>query len=261
MKPFAVSIIRICSLCCANNLAQRGLRLGSLLLAGLRGLGSGSSSRLSGQDALLRQFTGNPVIFDVGANIGQFADAVLKSISPVQLHSFEPSERAFSQLAQTIGAKAVRINQCALSDKEGEMTLYAPEAGSELASLTERRLDHFGLEIAHREKIRVDTVDAYCARNNIPKIDLLKVDVEGHEMAVFRGAGTMLSSGKIRVILFEFGGANIDTRTFFQDFYYFFKKLGAKRIGRLTPSGWEAPVLNYTEDLEYFRASNYVVYF
>ena len=50
-------------------------------------------------------------------------------------------------------------------------------------------------------------------------IDFFKIDVEGHEMDVLKGIGDKISN--IKLIQFEFGGCNIDTRCFFQDFWYF----------------------------------------
>lgn len=52
------------------------------------------------------------------------------------------------------------------------------------------------------------------------------MDVEGHELDVLAGANEMISSGSIEYITFEFGGANIDSRIFFQDYYYFFDHYG-----------------------------------
>jgi hypothetical protein len=54
-----------------------------------------------------------------------------------------------------------------------------------------------------------------------PIIDYVKIDVEGWELSVLQGFGDLVYN--MRVIQFEFGGSNIDTRTFFQDFWYFFK--------------------------------------
>ena len=61
---------------------------------------------------------------------------------------------------------------------------------------------------------------------------------------------------KFRYIQFEFNGCNIDSKTFFQDFWYFFKKNNF-RLYRLTPSG---PLLikKYTEEDEYFGMSNFI---
>jgi hypothetical protein len=111
------------------------------------------------------------------------------------------------------------------------------------------------------EIVDIRTLDGYCRDRGITKIDLLKVVVEGHEMSVLKGASGLLSSRRITFITFEFGGCNIDSRTFFQDFYYFFKDLGMKSLCRITPSGRLSPVLQYSEELEYFRTTNYIVSF
>ena len=71
-----------------------------------------------------------------------------------------------------------------------------------------------------REEIVVKTLDSFCADNDIHQIHLLKLDVEGHELAALKGATRFLQAGRIDFIQFEFGGCNIDARTFFQDYYY-----------------------------------------
>ena len=60
----------------------------------------------------------------------------------------------------------------------------------------------------------------------------------------------------MRVIQFEFGGSNIDTRTFFQDFWYFFKDRNFS-IYRITPNGI-LPIREYTEHDEFFSTTNYI---
>jgi hypothetical protein len=79
------------------------------------------------------------------------------------------------------------------------------------------------------------------------------MDVEGHELEVLQGARRTLED--IRIVQFEFGGSNIDTRTFFQDFWYFFDEIDFQ-IYRLTPSG---PIIvsSYSEQDETFRSTNY----
>ena len=51
---------------------------------------------------------------------------------------------------------------------------------------------------------------------------IIKIDVEGNELDVLKGASDFLKD--VKVIQFEFGGSNIDSRTFFQDYWYFFKE-------------------------------------
>jgi hypothetical protein len=53
-------------------------------------------------------------------------------------------------------------------------------------------------------------------------IDFLKVDVEGHELEVFKGTKEMLGKGAIKYIQFEYGGCNIDARMLLKDLFNFF---------------------------------------
>jgi hypothetical protein len=83
----------------------------------------------------------------------------------------------------------------------------------------------------------------------------LKVDVEGHEYNVFTGASEMMAADAIDMIQFEFGGCNIDSRTYLQDFYYL---LNPKyRLYRLVPDGL-SPMEPYNEKYELFRTTNFV---
>ena len=67
----------------------------------------------------------------------------------------------------------------------------------------------------------------------------------------------MFNKQKINIVTFEFGGCNIDTRSFFQDFYYFFKDVQMD-IFRITPSGYLYPINSYKEIFEQFRTTNFV---
>lgn len=80
------------------------------------------------------------------------------------------------------------------------------------------------------------------------------MDIEGHELKALIGFGRSIHS--IKVIQFEFGGCNIDSRTFFQDFYYFFKNQNFD-LFRITPLGLFS-VRDYRERDEYFTTTNYI---
>jgi FkbM family methyltransferase len=157
----------------------------------------------------------------------------------------------------TPGSATITLNNIALGKQKGETQLYYDEKKSGLASLTKRRLDHFQINFEESEVISIDTLDNYCKTNNINNINLLKIDVEGHELDVLAGATEMFHKKAIDIVTFEFGGCNIDTRSFFQDFYYFFADAGMS-ISRITPSGYLFPIESYTEILEQFRTTNFV---
>ena len=69
------------------------------------------------------------------------------------------------------------------------------------------------------EEIYLKRLDNYW-KDKSKIIDYIKIDVEGHELDALEGFGDLIK--KVRLIQFEFGGCNIDTRTYFQDFWYYF---------------------------------------
>jgi len=85
-------------------------------------------------------------------------------------------------------------------------------------------------------------------------IDFVKLDIEGHELDALNGFGDALKF--IKVIQFEFGGCNIDTRTFWQDFWYFFTENNFV-LYRITPFGI-TKIKKYRELDEFFSTTNFL---
>ena len=235
----------------------------------LQGIGSGAAVGSSGEPAILAKLAARAqgdertlCIFDVGANTGQFLKSACEAFRHrrFHVHSFEPSLAAYSQLQEAAKSyNNVTINHFALGHKAGEQELFYDVPGSALASLNQRRLTHFGVDMRLSETVKVETLDGYCKQRGIEYVDLLKLDVEGHELAVLNGASGMFRDSRIGMVTFEFGGCNIDSRTFVQDFFYFFLDQGM-RIARITPSGFCYELLSYREILEQFRTTNFVCY-
>jgi FkbM family methyltransferase len=233
----------------------------------LIGIGAGSTAFVSGETVLFKLLKKNLVpqhqlcVFDVGANQGQFlslAQEHLRNLEP-DIHSFEPSQYTYNMLCESAKKyTSVKLNNMALGKTSGQAELYYERDGSWLASLSKRRLDHFDIDFKYSETIRIDTLDNYCTEHNIQHIDLLKLDVEGHELDVLNGAVNLLQSKSIQMISFEFGSCNLDSRIFFQDIYYFLKANGMGNIFRITPSGYLSPIREYQEVYERFWTSNFV---
>lgn len=202
--------------------------------------------------------TSTPVLFDVGGNIGEWTLAARQIWPEARVHVFEPSASHLEKLGSALaGLVQVTVNPVALGAQAGEAILFKDADITGLASMTKRDLTHVGLSMELSETIRVDTLDAYCASHGIEAIDMLKIDVEGHELDVLKGGISMLDQRNVAVIQFEFGGCNVDTRTFFRDFYDFFDSRGYA-IYIAGPGGRLNPVKRYREFNEQFMTTNYI---
>lgn len=197
------------------------------------------------------------VIFDVGANIGGYARTVTDLLGPkAQVHSFEPSHKCFETFGQTTkGIPNIVANNFGFSSAPGSQTLYSDSDDSGLASLYHRKLDHYGINMDKTEVIELSTIDDHCCTNNIDRIHFLKLDIEGHELSALKGASRMLSEERIDVIQFEFGGCNIDSRTYFQDFFYLLNE--KYKINRIVKDGL-VEIPKYFELHEIFITTNYL---
>lgn len=264
MHPLRQACVGIASRLLANRPAQKMLQRAVFYGNYLMGIGAGAHAGSSGEAGVLcnlHRFGSPPhIIFDVGANRGQFLRLAIGLVgtSEAGIHCFEPSSAAFELLHRDFaGRHNVRLNNFALGAEKREAVLYYDAPGSGLASLTQRRLEHLAIDHSEREPVMIETVDSYCEGNGIDAITLLKIDVEGHELDVLRGAARMFARRAIGAVSFEFGGCNIDTRTFLQDYWYFFRE-ARMQLHRVTPSGYLYRIDAYSETMEQMTTTNFV---
>lgn len=207
---------------------------------------------LEAESNLIREIAKNQnhqlVVFDVGANIGNYSKKWLQ-INP-QLHAFEPNSEAFKQLKANLKEKAT-VNHLAFSNKTGVQDLYTVKGAHQLSSLIKRKHHRHKWEKA--EQVNCHTIDEYCASNKIKKIDFLKIDVEGFEMEVLKGAKQMLA--KTTRIQFEFGGAHIEQALYFRDFYNLLSP--NFKLYHILIDGFKE-ISSYDEKLENFKGTNYL---
>ena len=150
----------------------------------------------------------------------------------------------------------VFVNDCGLSNINKESILYSDKIGSGLGSLTKRKVDHFNFSFDCEEKIKLKRFEDYWSKNiqSYNKIDFVKLDVEGHELDVLDGFGEKIRD--VKMIQFEFGGCNIDSRTFFRDFWIFFQK-NKFDLYRIIPFGM-MKLKSYSENYENFLTTNFL---
>lgn len=224
-------------------------------------IGRGSDLNSSGETFIMQYIhdhvvdSEQPVLFDAGANIGDYTLNLLHYFGHAAIHSFEPAHATYQTLCQNVKAPNVHLNNSGLSDACSAQTLFYDEANSKLASLYNRQLDYFGIHYSQSETVTLDTIDHYCQTHGITRIDFLKVDVEGNELKVLQGAQNMISAGGIHAIQIEFGGTNIDSRTYFRDFW---NMLHEKfHVYRIVCDGLYE-IDHYSELLEIFTCTNYL---
>lgn len=201
-----------------------------------------------------------PIVFDVGANIGDYSAFVKQCLPGARVFAFEPCRETFEKLADNLKAVNIEPVMIGFSEKVGSEVIYnysfEGQPANVLASL-EKRLptQHGKIEITSEEKIILSTIDEYCELNKIQRIALLKLDIEGHELKALRGAKAMLESGSIDFIQFEFGPANLYSRTNFYDFWEMLE--GEYYLYRLLPGNVQL-ISSYEEQLEVYLTTNYI---
>jgi FkbM family methyltransferase len=222
-----------------------------------QGKGYGAASIIR-EVGLVQSFLKTPprLAIDVGGNIGDYTAELRRRNPLAEVHTFEPSTINIEKLSSRFANDSlVTLVPAALSDASGSATLFSDTPGSGLGSLSRRRLDHFNISFEANEVIKTTRFEEYWnAVLGNRQLDIVKLDIEGHELTALKGFGDALSA--TRILQFEFGGCNIDTRTYFQDFWYFFKDHQFD-LYRITPLGAQR-LSRYRESEESFVTTNYI---
>jgi FkbM family methyltransferase len=234
---------------------------GAIEMAAARaqGRGSGSASIRDEVRAILPLLPlHGGVVFDVGANSGRWARLLLASAAPrvARLIAVEPSLTHRHVLERLLPFPHEHL-AVALGANVRQQLLFSDSLGSALASLYRRDLSHVGLTYDESELVQTTTLDDVIREKGVGIIDLLKMDAEGAELDILRGAAGALRARRVRALTFEFGGCNVDSRTYFRDFWSLLCPLGYS-IFRIVPGGRLVPIRKYSERHEFFLTTNYV---
>jgi len=157
--------------------------------------------------ARLSERWGFPIncVFDVGANVGQTSLMVLGYFPNAEMYAFEPHPDTFERLAAGLKGRRAQAFNIALSDKSGKAELFTYDDEDLINSLTPTATYavRFG-KTAKSISIQVSTVDEFCSSHSIGTIDVLKVDTEGCDLDVLKGAVEKFKSRKIKFVYTEF---------------------------------------------------------
>lgn len=150
------------------------------------------------------------IVFDIGHNTGDFTKTVFSVLNEkISVYAFEPNPYIESEYRNH---ENVKICSVALSENESEGTLFVPtkikeeKSSSHLSSLFNRPIfNELDNTYVQEVKVKITNLDSFCSLNNVEHIDYLKIDTEGYELEVFKGAKELLKNKKITCGQFEIG--------------------------------------------------------
>lgn len=251
------------SLLIANQRASELSLLIEAYWAILLGKGSGTRWGLKSEINAIKRIIKkpSPIIFDVGANNGDWSFLMHKNYPQSQLYLFEPQPACRKIIESKNIPNSVLITKAVSSKSKCSVKLFTIGQGEGIASLHQRRDSYFQHHKFNTIMVDTISIDEFIIDNKIELIDFMKIDTEGHDLEVLIGAKESLSRGVIKALSFEFGSGNINSRTYFHDFWDLLYPLGFE-IYRILPSSQLMPIREYYEDCEYFRGvSNYIALF
>jgi len=151
-----------------------------------------------------------PLIFDVGAYIGDTIEQFKLSFPESDIHAFEPFDESFFFLKNRFQKKdKIFFNNMALGDRslaDTKMYITQNKGSSSLLQPAKGANEYWeGNPLSTQEEIKVKTltIDSYCQQHNIESIDILKIDVQGNELKVLQGAKRMLKEKRVKLIFTE----------------------------------------------------------
>tara|TARA_B100000902_G_scaffold213158_1_gene202689 strand:- start:3596 stop:4342 length:747 start_codon:yes stop_codon:yes gene_type:complete len=195
------------------------------------------------------------VIFDVGSNTGLFVKNVSKNLKnkKIDFHSFEP-DKELCRLQKNIKIpknQKLNINNLAISNVIEPKKFYERSISSHSSLYENPQID--GLSSVKRVyEIDATTLDQYCIEHEIEKIDLLKIDVEGHDFNVLLSSKSLLKENKIKLIKVEIFTNNQTLTNIFSTLESFNYRL----IGTTNNSFFNKELKFFDA---YFASSDYVV--
>lgn len=154
---------------------------------------------------ILRVLEPGMTFFDVGANAGLFAVSAAKKIGENRVFAFEPCSSTCGILRRNLRLNAVArvyVAQIALGDAVGEAMLQVNARGKDgLNTLGEA--SHPNSEIVAQESVAITTLDSFMKEQGVTSVDVIKADIEGAELLLFRGATDLLRRADAPLILYE----------------------------------------------------------
>ena len=145
------------------------------------------------------------IVFDIGSNLGTYIKLVSISSKKkkINFHSFEPSKRLCEQQEKLSLCKehSLIINNKAVNNKNTRMKFYERSINSHSSLVESPKVLAEVSKVLETYDVDTLTIDSYCEKNNITKIDLMKIDAEGFDFQVLESSEKLLKENKIKLII------------------------------------------------------------
>jgi len=144
-----------------------------------------------------KNINNHPIIFDVGANEGQSIKRFTSLFSRSTIHSFEPIEDCYKKIIKIFNNKNIFINNIALGEKECKRIFFINKNSytSSFFRINKKYNELFDFDrVKKSQKKKITTLDKYVKLNKIDKIDILKIDTQGYELNILKGAKKSLNN-------------------------------------------------------------------
>ncbi len=157
-------------------------------------------------DALLRLIRPGDVVLDIGANIGSHTLFIARAVGPAgQVHAFEPTPFAFQKLQRNLELNPL----LSATTQAHQIELVAPGTPAPTSEIhsswpldpTSKVHPNHGGALMATTGARISTLDAFCSSHAIPRVNVIKIDVDGHECNVLRGAQHLLQTQRPAIVL------------------------------------------------------------
>lgn len=177
------------------------------------------------------------VVIDVGANEGQSGLEFLKLFPEATIHSFEPNPPVYEPLRSLSGKHSRwEVHKAALGSEPGQadfnVTAFHQSSSLLKGNPEAKRILNKALDCVEVIQVPVVTLDDFSRKHSIDKIDLLKIDTQGYELHVLRGAKDLMAGQRIGAISLEVNFAPFyDGQADFTDLHSFMTSHNYRLVG------------------------------
>lgn len=158
-------------------------------------------------DFVLSMLGPGMTFIDVGANVGIFSIPAAQKVQNGQVFAFEPSHWTHQRLVKNAEInKLTNVHAVcsAVGDYNGEAVLQINVPGKDGLN-TIGKPSHWDSDVVAEERVPITTLDDFVRLNAVSHVDVIKIDTEGAELLVLRGARDLLAKPNAPLILYEGG--------------------------------------------------------